>query len=118
MSEFKDILKNLRKQMNLSQNELAKILKVSTSTIGMYESGKRYPSRDVEEHIADLFNINIDELRGKAHKVEAEPTEENAGILATLMKDKNLFDYVAKITELDAVKREQLFNFIDFLLNQ
>lgn len=52
---FSEMLSYLRKRENLSQRELAKKLHVSASTIGMYESGKRYPSREQEEEIADFL---------------------------------------------------------------
>lgn len=65
MNEFKDMLSYLRKREKMTQQELAKKLNVATSTIGMYESGSRLPGREIEEAIADLFNVNISTLRGK-----------------------------------------------------
>lgn len=39
---FNKNLKSLRKSKNLLQKDLADILNVSPSTIGMYERGERY----------------------------------------------------------------------------
>ena len=36
-------LRKLRKQKGMTQSELAKIADVSTSSIGMYEQGRRLP---------------------------------------------------------------------------
>lgn len=41
---FSERLKASRKEVGLTQVELAKILKVSNGTIGMWETGKREPS--------------------------------------------------------------------------
>lgn len=86
--EFKDALKQLRTKRGLSQVELAEKLGFSAGLIGMYESGKRKPSFEALEAIADFFNISIDYLMGKddksvyyldpeaaeiAHEVQARP---------------------------------------------
>ena len=65
MNTFADMLKYLRKREGLSQRELAYKLKLSPSSIGMYESGKRFPERETEEALADFFNISLNNLRGK-----------------------------------------------------
>lgn len=65
MNSFKDVLLYLRKREGLTQRELADKLHVSKSVIGMYEMGQRYPTRDVEEAIADFFNVSIMTLRGQ-----------------------------------------------------
>lgn len=67
---FKDMLKYLRASRNISQVELAKAIGVSPSTIGMYETGVREPNFEIEEKIADYFNVTLDTLRGKS---TAEP---------------------------------------------
>ena len=58
-------LASLRKEKDLSQAELGKLLGVSASTIGMYEKDKRQPNFEMEEKIADFFNVDLAYLRGK-----------------------------------------------------
>ena len=65
---FKDMMKYLRTSRNISQAELSKAIGVSPSAIGMYETGEREPSFEIEEKIADYFNVSLDTLRGKAPK--------------------------------------------------
>lgn len=64
MAELKDMLVYYRKRDGLSQRELASKVGVSPSTIGMYESGKRFPERSIEEALADIFNVSLSSLRG------------------------------------------------------
>lgn len=66
MAEFKDKLFELRTQAGLTQREFANKIHVSCASIGMYETGKRMPTADVEEAIADYFHISLDELRGRS----------------------------------------------------
>ena len=42
--EFKDILKNLRKEKGLTQEQLASSIGVSEITIRSYEAGRREPN--------------------------------------------------------------------------
>lgn len=59
---FAKELKRLREQKNLTQAELAKILNLSSSAIGMYETAKREPSYSILQTIADYFNVEIQTL--------------------------------------------------------
>lgn len=61
---FGDRLKILRTEKNLTQLDLAKLLKVSPSTIGMYEQSRREPDGSTIKIIADYFNVSIDYLMG------------------------------------------------------
>lgn len=62
---FASILKQLRDERDLTQAELARIVGVSRSAIANYEAGEREPDFEVEEALADFFNVPIDYLRGR-----------------------------------------------------
>lgn len=59
---FKDEFKKLRIDGKYTQEDLAKFLEVSKSTISMYESGSRIPGLEMLEAIADFFNIDMNRL--------------------------------------------------------
>lgn len=63
---FNKILKELRTEKGITQQELSKHISVSDRTIGYYESGDRFPDQDVLEEIANYFNVSIDYLLGKS----------------------------------------------------
>lgn len=63
---FNERLRLLRTQKGLSQAELAKFIKVSKSSINMYERGEREPNLETLENIADFFNVDMDYLLGKS----------------------------------------------------
>jgi transcriptional regulator with XRE-family HTH domain len=66
MSRFHLRLRELRKVHGLSQQELADRLKISKSSINMYERGEREPGIDTLENIADFFNVDLSYLTGKS----------------------------------------------------
>jgi transcriptional regulator with XRE-family HTH domain len=43
----------------LSQEELAKTLKIAKSTLGMYEIDKREPNHEMTAKIAEFFGVNV-----------------------------------------------------------
>ena len=59
---FKDNLKKIRKDNNLSQEDLAEKLNVSRQSVSKWESGLAYPEMDKVIQICKMFNLNIDEL--------------------------------------------------------
>lgn len=69
------VLKRLRLEHGLSQSELARKIHVSPSAIGMYEAGSRFPTREIEESIANYFGVSLDYLRGMDSEHEPTPYE-------------------------------------------
>lgn len=67
MSKFHLRIKELRISRKLSQQELADYLKISKSSVNMYERGEREPGLDMIEAIADFFNVDLDYLMGKSN---------------------------------------------------
>lgn len=65
MNKYGLRLKKLREEKGLTQEALAKELGTSRSRIGMYEQGQRQPDFEMQEAIADFFNVTIDYLFGR-----------------------------------------------------
>ena len=60
--DFNKKLQALRKQKNLTQEELAQRLFVSRTAVSKWESGKGYPNIDSLKQIATFFDTTVDEL--------------------------------------------------------
>ncbi len=64
---------NLRKNKNMSQEELANVLKVSRQTISKWETGESTPDFDKIVPLCDFFGITTDELlKGDNRTLEKE----------------------------------------------
>jgi putative transcriptional regulator len=59
---LKNNVERIRKEKGLSQEELAKRLRVSRQTISSIETGKYNPSLDLAFAIADFFNKKIEDI--------------------------------------------------------
>lgn len=71
-------IKKLRKEKNLSQEQLAEMLNVSRQAVSKWESGKAYP--DIENLILlrDIFNVTLDDLIINDNKTKSEDTIESS----------------------------------------
>lgn len=65
MATLADRLKEIRKDNNLTQSELGKILGVGKTTISMYENGNSTPNDEIKLKISEHFNVSLDYLLGK-----------------------------------------------------
>ena len=54
--------RELRKKIGYLQSDIANILNVSTSTIGMWEQGRNQPDNESLVKIANLFGVTTDYL--------------------------------------------------------
>lgn len=102
---FGDILKQLRKSRNLTQQELADIIGVEQSSIGKYEGkDKKIPSDAVKERIADYFGVSIDFLMGRA--------ESDKDIV---IYDYDTLDLINRFSVLPPDRKRQLIEYAQFL---
>jgi len=58
-------LRELRKQKNLTQDELAKLISTSRSSLTYWELGKRNPDFVTLKKLANYFNVSTDYLLGR-----------------------------------------------------
>lgn len=68
MPNFNVMLRQLRKENDLTQGELAKKLGLAASTIGMYERGEREPDFETLERICSFFCVNTNYILGKEER--------------------------------------------------
>lgn len=109
MGNFANVFKDLRVKSGLTQQEMADRLKISRSSIGMYENGEREPSFELLEAIADYFNVDMNYLLGKKELSENIPQgyylNEDAKSMAQFLYEnpeyKALFDASRKVKSED-----------------
>ena len=58
-------LKKLRKDFNLSQQQVAEKLSVGQDTISLWENDKSLPATEYLSQLADIFDVSVDYLLGR-----------------------------------------------------
>lgn len=62
VKHLKNRVEELRKKLNINQEELAKTLRVSRQTISSIENGRYNPSLELAFQIAEFFEKTIEEI--------------------------------------------------------
>ncbi len=65
-----EIIKKLRKEKNITQEQLGAAVGVSKMAISYFEKGRKAPGRETLEKIADFFNTTTDYLLGRSDDPE------------------------------------------------
>ncbi|HKL74512.1 MAG TPA: helix-turn-helix transcriptional regulator [Halanaerobiales bacterium] len=62
------IIKELRKENNMTQEDLAEKLGITRGAIGLYERGERKVNYETVNKLADIFGVSSDYLLGRIDK--------------------------------------------------
>src|SRR6056297_1473529 len=81
-------LRYLRKEKDITQEELSKLVTVSRAAIGRYENDERTPDYTTLRSFADFFNVSTDYLLGRSDIKAPAPT--TAALHRTDGYDENL----------------------------
>ena len=92
-----DNLKRIRKENNLSQEQLADKLGVSRQAVSKWESNQAYPEMDKVLQICKMFNLNIDELLNQNLK-EVNETKQSKNNVNKFIDD--FLDYITKTVDM------------------
>ena len=72
IKKFGKAFSNLRKNADMTQNEVADKLNLSRQAVSKYERGESFPDISVLVSVADLFNITLDQLIGYGEPTNGE----------------------------------------------
>ena len=65
-------IRTMRKSRRMTQGDLAKVLGQSSSSITMYETGRRSPDYETLETLADIFNVPLSFIVGDNNDTDSE----------------------------------------------
>lgn len=113
--EFKNIFQQLRKERDLTQEEISKALGVSKSSVAMWETGQRLPSPELYEQIADFFNVDIDYLYGRSSIRQKVRYDEDGNMQRTLSQEES--DLLDSYALLNHEGHEKVLDYISDLID-
>lgn len=93
-------IKLLREEKKIRQDELAKVLSISPSAVGMYERDEREPNDEITLKLAEYFGVSTDYLLGKSDNRNSDIPVSKIPILGTVkagydwLAEENIIDYI------------------------
>lgn len=108
-------IRELRKTLNLTQQEFADRLSLKRNTIATYEMGKAIPSDRTINDICNKYNVNENWLRDGVGEMFLEPKENSIVAKATMLlgeKDPLFEAFIDTYSKLTPRNRELLMQFM------
>lgn len=107
--EFKERLRNLRKEKQLTQVRLSDMLNYGYTAIANYESGRNEPSITDLKKIAAIFDVSLDYLLGVSDARRPYIIDEQT---------QEFQEFHRLFSRLTPEKRKNLLLYMQFLINQ
>jgi transcriptional regulator with XRE-family HTH domain len=95
--DFGSIVVGLRKEQGISQTDLASRLGIHKNVLGRYERNEVLPSIEIARKIADILDVSLDYLVGKAD----------------VQMDKNTRERILEVSKFGEEDKEHIFSVID-----
>lgn len=100
-ADFGNRMAQLRKEKDLSRDELGKKIGTSGAIVGRYERNDMKPSIEIAAKIAEALDVSLDYL---------------VGISSELIKDKKMINRLEDVKKLPEREREKIFEYIDLIV--
>ena len=95
--DFGSSVVELRKEQGISQTELATRLGIHKNVLGRYERNEVLPSIEIARKIADILDVSLDYLTGKAD----------------VQMDKVTRQRILEVSKFEDTDKEHIFSVID-----
>ena len=95
--DFGSVVVELRKEQGISQTDLASQLGIHKNVLGRYERNEVLPSIEIARKIADILDVSLDYLTGKAD----------------VQMDKDTRKRILEVSKFEETDKEHVFSVID-----
>jgi len=105
----RDNLKRFRKEMNISQEQIAEYLNLKQSSISKFESGERNLSMSNIEKVCSLFGIQTSDIfKEQSNSKKILPSFRNTDLSISSLKDiANINKIALNIIEMRLISEKQ-----------
>ena len=100
--QFSDVFTNRRKQLGVTQEQIADYVGVSRAAVSKWEKGLSYPDITLLPKLATYFNVSIDELLGYEPQLTKERIEKLYAKLAQQFSEQAFEEVQQEIEQLIA----------------
>ena len=107
MGTIASLVKRRRRELKITQTELARVANLTPAAISQFESGARKPSFDTLSNLADALKVTTDYLLGKKERSYDD-----------LLADPKVSIMFRGIMELPEEDKTTMLEFYEFLKNK
>ena len=99
-NKFSQVIKKLRKEKGLTQQEIANIVGITATGVSYWESGNAVPNTETLNKLANYFGVTVNFLLGVKDKIEMEDNSRTAILFR-------------KAEQVDPKEKEKLLDILD-----
>ena len=97
---FSNVFKDLRKQREMTQEQIAEVLGVSCQAISKWETNSSYPDISLLPIIADYFGVSVDCLLGHDIGKQVEEINEACAKAEAMIAEKRYMESIPPMREM------------------
>ncbi|MBC2578341.1 helix-turn-helix transcriptional regulator [Peptostreptococcus russellii] len=94
---LKKVLKELRVERNLKQEDIARIIGISASAYGYYEQGKTTPDPDTIIKLSEFYGVSTDYLLGRSNSKKYSTVKDSEDLPEEALQELENFKEYLKI---------------------
>jgi len=98
---FSEKFKSFRKTHNLTQEQIAEVLNISSKAVSRWETGATYPDIEMLPSLADLFGVTVDDLLGVDIAKKELRIKEILGKMDDAFEDLDMDEHLCNENALD-----------------
>ncbi len=99
-NNFSNVFKSLRKQREMTQEQIAEVLSVSCQAVSKWETNSSYPDISLLPIIADYFGVSVDCLLAHDAGKQVEEINEACAQAEKLIKEKRYMEAIPPLREM------------------
>lgn len=116
MKPYGNRIAELRKKMDMTQEELADRLGITRASLSHYETNRREPDYDTLQRIADFFHVSLDYLMGRTEDPEIQLNEKvNRFVHSLELSDEQVLEKFTLTIDGRELTAEEARRFIAFV---
>ena len=95
--QINDVIRQLRKKLNLTQDQFAQKLSIKRSLVGAYEEGRAEPRLELLHRMASLGGISVDSFLHGALEDSSEQTAKRGKEILVVTVDQDQKDNITLV---------------------
>lgn len=112
---FQVKIRKLRLEKGMTQGRFAKELGISRGCLANYETGVRYPEREIIMEMARILGVSLDFLNTSSKVKKVSLNEEELKVFTRANEKLKTYGDIINLNEVNVISRIQIIDFFNYL---